>query len=108
MYIYERQFTLKPGLEPDEMLQLLKEAGSRVYSGIPGLKSVSIFKYAPAGGNPLKGDYAVVEVWESEEAHRKGKTYEKWMDTEPDAVQKLLAMEQEYSDAFATLVASIK
>ena len=107
MYIYERQFKLKPGVEPDEMIQLLKDAGSRVYRGVPGLKSVDILKYAPAGGNPPKWDYAVVAVWESEEALRKSKIYDRWKDNAPDAVQKFPAMEEEYSVAFAIPVASM-
>ena len=69
MHIFELQFTVKPGIDDDEGIRLFNELAVPILRKIPGLISVGIYEYSPAGDNIPVWDYVYIEVWESEEAH---------------------------------------
>ena len=71
--IFEFQFKLKPNVCENEMLNLFNEAALPILRKIPGLISVYVIKYTATGlsGGTPEWDYVWIEVWESDEAHRK-------------------------------------
>ena len=113
MYIFEAQFNLKPDAVAEEMLRLFNELAVPIFRKIPGLISMSIYKYSVAGDNPPEWEYAWVEVWESKEAH--GKAIGKYIGDVKNSelaktgyYDKFLPMMEKYSMAFATPIASSK
>jgi len=73
MQIFEFQFKLKPDADENEMLRLFKELAFPIYHQIPGCLSLNLVKYTAttlSGGTP-EWDCAFVEVWESDETHRR-------------------------------------
>ena len=105
MFIYELQFTLKPGTKPDELLRLFNDVAAPRFRKIPGLTSVTIVKYMPAGNKPPEWEYAYVEVWESREAHD---SQARGQAETAELYAKFGAMVDKRSGAFATPVASTK
>ena len=54
MFIYELQFTLKPGTKPDELLRLFNDVAAPRFRKIPGLTSVTIVKHMSKCGKAGK------------------------------------------------------
>ena len=105
MFIYELQFTLKPDAKPEELLRLFNDVAAPRFRKIPGLTSVTIVKYTPAGSKPPGWEYAYVEVWESKEAHD---SHSRDQAETAELYAKFGAMVDKRSGAFATPVASTK
>ena len=111
MRIYEAQFKLKPSANEDELLSQFNEVWVPLYRKIPGCISANIFKYSRAGDSGPEWDYAFVEVWESEEAHKKALS-DKYIGSQDSelgrtgAYDKIRAMMDKLSTANAALVAS--
>ena len=112
MYIFEMQFKLKSQADEDEGIRLFKELAVPILRKIQGLISVDFYKYSKVGENPLEWDYVYVEVWESEEAHRKADKYiGVGNGSEMDKTgyfEKAFSIVEKFISSFATQIASIK
>lgn len=113
MHIFEMQFKLKSQADEDEGLRLFKELAVPVFRKIPGLISVDFYKYSKVGEIPLEWDYVYVEVWESEEAHKKAEGKYIGIGTDSELAKtgyydKAMPMMEKFAMAFATSIVSSK
>ncbi|MBD3181189.1 hypothetical protein GF312_02785 [Candidatus Poribacteria bacterium] len=71
MYISFSQFSLKPDYSEEDVMKLFNESAIPIFRTIPGCVSYDLLKYLPDDTGTVRWEYAVMQVWESEEYRKK-------------------------------------
>ena len=104
MRIFEARIKLKPDADVDKMLKKFNEQSVPVYRKIPGCISANILKYDESA----EWDYALVVIWESEEARKKAHADKAFDEMNKEGDSGTSSMIDEVSRSIATVVASSK
>ena len=71
MFISFAQFSPKPDVSEEEVESLFNDIAIPLFRSIPGCISYDLLKYLPDDTGTVQWDYAVMQVWESEEYRNK-------------------------------------